>query len=323
MIEVSNLGKKYGAFEAVRGVTFSIGSGEVVGLLGPNGAGKTTILKVLTGYHYPSYGKVSINFIDIVEKPLDVKSLIGYLPETSPLYGDLTVTEYLDFIALSRGLKGETKKNQIGWAVEECGLEQVMFKPIDRLSKGFRQRVGLAQAILHNPHILILDEPTSGLDPNQIIEIRKLIKKFGEEKTVILSTHILQEVEAVCEKVLILNEGRIVAGGTSEEIGRGMKGEAVLHVTIKGKPPDIIAGALSGLPAVRRIIKMSCLSKQCAAFDLSMQTGDDMGEVVFDWAVNEDLKIIEMTPEKMRLEDIFIKLTREGGLLDGRNSAGN
>jgi len=205
MIEASNLGKRYGTLEAVRGVSFSINPGEVVGLLGPNGAGKTTIMKILTCYMFPSSGSATVNGWDIFERPLEIKKLVGYLPENAPLYTDLNVLEYLSFMAESRSLKGNAKTERIEWAVEECGLKSVVYRSIDTISKGFRQRTGLAQAILHDPEILVLDEPTTGLDPNQIIEIRELIKRLGKEKTVILSTHILQEVEATCGRVLILN----------------------------------------------------------------------------------------------------------------------
>ena len=182
MIEASNLGKRYGTLEAVRGVSFSINPGEVVGLLGPNGAGKTTIMKILTCYMFPSSGSATVNGWDIFERPLEIKKLVGYLPENAPLYTDLNVLEYLSFMAESRSLKGNAKTERIEWAVEECGLKSVVYRSIDTISKGFRQRTGLAQAILHDPEILVLDEPTTGLDPNQIIEIRELIKRLGKGK---------------------------------------------------------------------------------------------------------------------------------------------
>jgi len=219
MIEVKNLSKKYGDFEAVRDVSFSVGRAEVLGFLGPNGAGKTTIVKTLTGYHYPSDGQVKIDGICVEEDPVAIKTRIGYLPESVPLYGDMTPEEYLYFAASARLLPKGERRSAVDRAIDACGLEGAAKKQrIESLSKGYKQRAGLAQAIIHDPPILILDEPTSGLDPNQIIEMRTLIRELGKRKTVILSTHILSEVEAVCSRLIILNKGRIAAQGTPEEI---------------------------------------------------------------------------------------------------------
>ena len=310
MIEVSNLGKRYGSLEAVRGVNFSISPGEVVGLLGPNGAGKTTIMKILTCYMFPSFGTATINDMDIFDKPLEIKRLVGYLPENAPLYTDLNVLEYLSFMAESRSLKGKQKNERIEWAIEECGLKAVVYRSIDTISKGFRQRTGLAQAILHDPEILIFDEPTTGLDPNQIIEIRELIKRLGREKTVILSTHILQEVEATCGRVLILNEGKIVAKGTPEEINREMKGEVLLEVLLKtaGKPVG-----LKGVPGVRELLQSSSPGKDLHKLQVALLPDSGAEEAVFDWAVDRGYKILAMVPKRLSLEELFIKLTREGG----------
>jgi ABC-2 type transport system ATP-binding protein len=310
MIEVSNLGKRYGSLEAVRGVNFSINPGEVVGLLGPNGAGKTTIMKILTCYMFPSFGTARINDWDIFDRPLEIKKLVGYLPENAPLYTDLNVLEYLSFMAESRSLKGKQKNERIEWAVEECGLNAVVYQSIDTISKGYRQRTGLAQAILHNPEILIFDEPTTGLDPNQIIEIRELIKRLGKEKTVILSTHILQEVEATCGRVLILNEGKIVAKGTPEEINREMKGEVLLEVLLKGvgKPDGVktVAG-------VRELLQISAPGKDLHKVQVALLPDSGAEEALFDWAVDRGYKILAMVPKRLSLEELFIKLTREGG----------
>jgi ABC-2 type transport system ATP-binding protein len=225
VIEARELSKSYGGVEAVRSVTFSAETGSVLGLLGPNGAGKTTIMKILTGYHFPSSGIALVDGVDVTEDPLGIKRRVGYLPESVPLYQDMTPSEYLDFAADARGLEGPARVHAKARAVEACGLGPVYARPVEQLSKGYRQRLGLAQAILHDPPILILDEPTTGLDPNQIIEIRSLIRELGTQKTVILSTHILQEVEAICSSVVILNEGRIVAQGEPGEIGEALKGE--------------------------------------------------------------------------------------------------
>lgn len=309
MIEVSNLGKRYGTLEAIRGVNFSINPGEVVGLLGPNGAGKTTIMKILTCFMFPSFGTATVNGWDIFERPLEIKRLVGYLPENAPLYTDLNVLEYLSFMAESRSLKGNAKAERIEWAVEECGLKSVVYRGIDTISKGFRQRTGLAQALLHNPEILILDEPTTGLDPNQIIEIRELIKRLGKEKTVILSTHILQEVEATCGRVLILNEGQIVAKGSPEEINREMKGELLLELLLKGDREPADVDRVSG---VRDLLKSSSPGEGLHQLQIALLPDSGGEEAVFDWAVKEGYKILSMVPKRLSLEELFIKLTREG-----------
>jgi ABC-2 type transport system ATP-binding protein len=314
MIEVHGLSKQYGPVRAVRDVSFSVGADQVLGFLGPNGAGKTTIMKVLTGYHFPSAGEALIDGISVQEDPVAVKRRIGYLPESVPLYGDLTVGEYLNFIAEARLIPVGERRSALDQAVESCGLGAVRHKRIDTLSKGYKQRVGLAQAIIHDPPILILDEPTSGLDPNQIIEIRSLITNLGKRKTVILSTHILQEVEAVCSQVLILNEGRIAAQGSPEEIAGTMKGGDTWELVLKGQaPPD-----LSRLPRPGQ--DLSSLSwepqadgKLAVSFFLSSDDsgGQTEGEQIFDWALAEGYKILRMNQKKLSLEDIFVKLTHD------------
>jgi ABC-2 type transport system ATP-binding protein len=222
MIEAASLVKRYGAFEAVKGVSFRIEAGQIAGLLGPNGAGKTSLMRVLTCYHFPDGGWARVDGHDVATEPQEVRRAIGYLPENAPAYPDMKVREYLGFLARVRELGRENARQRLEWVVETCGLSPVYARQIRRLSRGYRQRVGLAQAMLHDPAVLVLDEPTSGLDPNQIVEIRDLIRSLGERKTVLLSTHILQEVEAVCGRVLIMNAGRLAAQGTVEEIGRGL-----------------------------------------------------------------------------------------------------
>ncbi|MBN2050991.1 MAG: ATP-binding cassette domain-containing protein [Spirochaetales bacterium] len=312
MIEVEKVCKSYGPVQAVKDVSFSIQKGEIMGLLGPNGAGKTTIMKALTCYHYPTSGRITLDGIDAVENPQEVRMRIGYLPESAPVYPELHVSEYLDFIARVRGLKGERKTQFLKEAVQECALERYLHHPVGILSKGYRQRVGLAQAILHKPDILILDEPTTGLDPNQILEIRGLIRNLGKEKTVILSTHILQEVEAVCDRVLILNDGSILAEGTTGEIERSMKGELVYSLLLKGEIGD---GAKEDLENRPGVVKVNALEASDRGFRLecTMDQGEDPGEILFDWAVEKGYKILSMTPVRMSLEDIFTKLTKEGG----------
>ncbi len=318
MIEVSALVKRYGPFEAVRGVSFSVGSGKVLGLLGPNGAGKTTIMKVLTGYHRPSSGRAVLDGRDVVEDPEGVKASLGYLPEGVPLYLDMTVAEYLEFAASARGLGGKERradrKAAIERAVDACGLSGVAGVRLERLSKGFRQRVGLAQAIVHDPSILILDEPTTGLDPNQILEIRSLIRSLGAQKTVILSTHILQEVEALCSEVIILNEGLVVAQGSAEAIGAGLQGDERLECAVKG-----VADPAEALASIRAI--PSVLSAEPAgpgtggparfAVTAGKGRGDAVAEGLFDWAAASGAKLLELRRERLSMEDIFVRLTRE------------
>ncbi|MDR1566705.1 MAG: ATP-binding cassette domain-containing protein [Treponema sp.] len=321
MIEVKGLCKSYGNIQAVRDVSFSLGRDQVLGFLGPNGAGKTTIMKILTGYHFPSCGEARVDGISVEEDPGEVKKRTGYLPESVPLYGDLTPEEYLRFVAGARLIPGAEKEKAVNGAVAVCGLEDHRNKKIETLSKGYRQRVGLAQAIIHDPPILILDEPTSGLDPNQIIEIRSLIRELGKRKTVILSTHILQEVEAVCSRVLILNEGRIAAQGTAEEIagtlkGRDWRGDA-WELILKGADADHIQGRLAGLgmetgPASAETLDRGLVKLKFVVRDsLSPKAAESAGEVIFDWAVSEHLKILSMDRKRLSLEDIFVKLTSD------------
>jgi ABC-2 type transport system ATP-binding protein len=319
MIEVHGLSKRYGPVEAVKDVSFAVGKDQVLGFLGPNGAGKTTIMKILTGYHFPSGGKALVDGISVEEFPVEVKKRIGYLPESIPLYGDLSPAEYLEFVAEARLLPRGDRKKRLQETLDACGLQNVRSRRIENLSKGYKQRVGLAQAIIHDPPILILDEPTSGLDPNQIIEIRSLIKELGKRKTVILSTHILQEVEAVCSQVLIINEGRIAAQGSPEEIAGTMKGGDSWELTLKGADIHSIAERLARLD---RNIKPASVEAQGDAavnlnFFLSNAGGEggegepSEGERIFDWAVSQGYKILRMNRKRLSLEDIFVKLTNE------------
>ncbi|GHT84821.1 multidrug ABC transporter ATP-binding protein [Spirochaetia bacterium] len=320
MIEVHGLTKRYGPVEAVKDVSFSVGKDQVLGFLGPNGAGKTTIMKILTGYHFPSGGKALVDGISVEDEPVEVKKRIGYLPESVPLYGDLSPTEYLGFIAEVRLIPKEDRPRRLEETLDACGLQEMRSKRIENLSKGYKQRVGLAQAIIHDPPILILDEPTSGLDPNQIIEIRGLIKELGKRKTVILSTHILQEVEAVCSRVLILNEGRIAAQGTPLEIAGTMKGGDTWELTLLGADINRIPERLAKLD---RALKPGSLETRDGAVSLSFflpnsggessEVESSEGEKIFDWALAEGYKIIRMNRKRLSLEDIFVKLTNEGG----------
>ena len=317
MIEVKNLSKKYGDFEAVRDVSFSLGRDQVLGFLGPNGAGKTTVMKILTGYHFPSAGEAIIDGISVEESPVEVKKRIGYLPESNPLYGDMSPEEYLYFAASARLLPKEKIRKAVDDAIAACGLEGERSHRIESLSKGFKQRVGLAQAIIHDPPILILDEPTSGLDPNQIIEIRSLITELGKRKTVILSTHILQEVEAVCSQVLILNEGRIAGQGTPDEIAKTIRaggGMDTWELFLKGAEAAGIESSLGQMERETGEIKAEALDDGILRLGFVIRDSGAYaldGECIFDWAIKQGYKIIGMNRKKLSLEDIFVKLTSE------------
>ncbi len=311
MIEARDLVKRYGSFEAVRGVTFTVPEGQVVGLLGPNGAGKTTIMRILTCYHFPSSGTARVNAHDVREEPLEVKKSVGYLPENAPLYADLKVLEYLRFIARIRGLPPAALRERVEWSIAQCGLAPVVYRDIGRLSKGYRQRVGLAQAILHDPRTLIMDEPTTGLDPGQIIEIRELIRELGREKTVVLSTHILQEVESICDEVIILNNGLVAAQGTAGELERSLARAVVLAVIVQARSAEEVDRELESFEQGRVTRRPSDLGSGRVLFELALDTGVSES-AVFDWAVSRGLKIAGMTPKSSNLEEIFLKLTRPG-----------
>jgi len=235
MIKIENLVKAFGAKRAVDGISFSVERGEVVGFLGPNGSGKSTTMRMITGYYAPDSGKVSVGGYDVVESPLATKRLIGYLPENAAAYGDMTVRGFLDFAAELRGLSGGAKRNAVARAVDRCFLASVMHQSIDTLAKGYRHRTCLAQALIHEPEVLVLDEPTDGLDPNQKHEVRNLIKELGRSKAVVFSTHILEEVDASCTRAIIIDRGRIVAQGTPDELGRPLD-EVFRRLTI----PDTV-----------------------------------------------------------------------------------
>jgi ABC-2 type transport system ATP-binding protein len=326
MIEVRNLVKNYGTVEAVQNVSFSVESDQVLGFLGPNGAGKTTIMKILTGYHFPSGGTVLIDGIEVDENPVEVKKRIGYLPENVPLYGDLAVDEYLAFVAEARLIPSSQRSEAINTSLESCGLTAYRNRKIETLSKGYRQRAGLAQAILHDPPILILDEPTNGLDPNQIIEIRSLIKELGRRKTVILSSHILQEVEAICSRVLIIHEGKIAAQGTPEEIAGTIKGGDTWELVLKGNDAGTMKSRLRRLGEGISSVSAETLGDGTVSLNFNIAGGNQdasseipTGERIFDWAVSNNFKILDMSRKKLSLEDIFVTLTSESPASEERS----
>ena len=309
MIRVRDLKKRYGQFEAVKGISFDISSGEVIGFLGPNGAGKTTTMRMLTGFLGKSEGTITIDGQSLDADPEAAKAKIGYLPENNPLYEDMTPVEYLTFIGQMRGMEPDRLRTQVEKNLLLYGLREVATKDIGELSKGYRQRVGLARAAIDDPPILVLDEPTSGLDPNQIIEIRNLIKEIGKKKTVILSTHNLSEVEATCNRIIIINRGTIVADDSTDAIDfKGSGG--MLHVKIRGE--GAIPEALGAIPGVREVIAQSA-EGDWSRFDLKIGavTGEgQLGEQVFDAAVANGWKIAEMRVESASLEDVFALLTQ-------------
>ncbi|MEO8665992.1 MAG: ATP-binding cassette domain-containing protein [Ignavibacteria bacterium] len=309
-IKIENLTKYYGTQAAVNDISFEINTGEIVGFLGPNGAGKSTTMKMITTYLTPSFGKIFVNDLDTEEQSLEVRRKIGYLPEQNPLYLDMNVLDYLEFAAELESMpKGDIPK-ALKRMVDICGLGDVQHKDIGELSKGFKQRVGLAQAMIHNPEVLILDEPTSGLDPNQIIEIRKLIKQLGKEKTLVLSTHILQEVEATCDRVLIINKGKIVADGSPDSLQDKFKGQVEINLILK-KDSMERDNVLRAISSVRNIDKARILKEDDKSFhfNLTAVKGQDVREDIFKKIVSMNMVILELHQEETSLEDIFRELT--------------
>jgi ABC-2 type transport system ATP-binding protein len=303
MIEAQNLIRRYGDFTAVDGISFSVGEGEIVGMLGPNGAGKTTAIRMVTGFLPPTSGQVTVAGKDLFESPREARRQVGYLPENVALYNEMRVEEYLAYRARLEGLSRAEARDAIGMAVDRCLLTDVRSQIIGTLSKGFKQRVGLATAILHRPKVLVLDEPTVGLDPKQIIAIRELIRELGRERTLLLSTHILPEVELLCRRVMILDRGRIVAEGTPESLREGSTGNAGLRVTLKGEPPDA-AEALAQIDGVEAVRPGAD-----GSFVLEHRPGTDVREEVFRAAVERGWVLLELARERASLEDVFVRLT--------------
>ena len=312
MIEVKNLTKHYGPTVAVKDVSFTVQQGEVLGFLGPNGAGKTTTMKIITCFMPATLGTVSVAGYDVAENSLEVRKKIGYLPENTPLYTDITVEDYLRFIAEIRKISKFQVADRVKAMVETCGLKSVLKKDIGALSKGFKQRVGLAQAMIHDPEILILDEPTSGLDPNQIIEIRQLIKNLAQKKTIILSTHILPEVSATCDRVIIINDGELVASGTTEELQEKAEGDSIIYTTITADSKKV-EDVLKSVDFVRSYHLDSKVNDTKTRFKIVVKKGHTgVEEQIFKTAVDNKWVLSELYCESLSLEDIFIKLTTSG-----------
>ncbi len=309
MISINNLKKTIKDNEILHDISFQVDDGEILGFLGPNGAGKSTTMKIITGFWVPTTGSVKVNDLDITKDSLKIREKIGYLPETVPLYNEMKVFEYLKFIAEIRDIAPNEVKNRIKAVVHNCGLESVIKKPIEELSKGYRQRVGLAQAIIHEPEILILDEPTTGLDPNQIAEIRNLIKKLGQNKTVIFSTHILSEVEATCDRVIIINNGKIVGQGTPAELAQRAGGQELIYVKIKG-PQEIIYNTLKTLENIENIIEKDRESSEIFGYEIRPKQGIDLREELATRMIQNNWSILEFSKKSVDMEDVFRELTK-------------
>lgn len=311
MITVKNLVKDYGTLRAVNRINFTVNEGEIVGFLGPNGAGKSTTLKIITCFLSPTEGNVYIDDLNIFQHSEQIRNIIGYLPESNPLYTDMLVFDYLKYIGQLRGLNEHEFKRNLHNVVEKCGLWGYVSKPIHTLSKGYRQRVGLAQAIIHDPKILILDEPTSGLDPNQIIEIRDLIKELGKEKTLILSTHILQEVQAVCNRIVIINNGDIVADGSMDQLKTSMQGKTrlILELIAEDFDSELLLAQIPELEIVS-------LNKDDDKLRIVMEyiSNKDLRKDIYEYIKHRDWVLLELHREYMSLEDLFRSLTIEKGV---------
>ncbi len=306
-IIVDGITKKYGRQNAVDKLSFQVKTGEILGFLGPNGAGKTTTMKAITGYLETNEGDIEVGGISVNQNPEEVKKFIGYLPEHNPLYQDMPVIDYLGFIAGLHGVEKKQIENRVTEMIQVCGLKSEKHKKIRELSKGYKQRVGLAQAMIHNPEVLILDEPTTGLDPNQIVEIRELIKKIGHEKTVILSSHILAEVEATCDRILIINNGKIVANGTAEELRRQAQGNELLKVEIGNATRNDAFIALKSLPSVELV---DFVENEGALFEVHSNKGQNSAKAIFDLCVKKGWFVTQLTPIETKLEDIFREVTQ-------------
>ena len=311
-ITVRNLTKLYGDEKAVNDISFDVRTGEILGFLGPNGAGKTTTMKIITCYMPQTAGSVEVDGLSTLDHSVEVRRKIGYLPELNPLYLDMNVLEYLEYSARLHGLRNKRLKQRQNEMVEGCGLQDVRHKDIGELSKGYRQRVGLAQSMIHDPEVLILDEPTSGLDPNQIVEIRNLIRRLGSAKTVILSTHILSEVQATCDRVIIINDGSIVADGTPDQLKQSFRGSESISVELKVATPDPMQDLFPKLKALQHVESLDYRGSDGSRHKFLLHTakGTDIREELFRQAVLQQWVILELSRQSTSLEEIFHKLTR-------------
>jgi ABC-2 type transport system ATP-binding protein len=305
-IIVENLTKIYGAQRAVDNISFKVHTGEVLGFLGPNGAGKTTTMKAITTYLLPNEGNISVGQFTLKDQPDEIRKHIGYLPENNPLYQEMPVLDYLKYVAELQGIEKSKIRKRILEMVRLCGLEGEKHKDIGELSKGYKQRVGLAQALIHDPDVLILDEPTAGLDPNQIVEIRELIKKIGKEKTVILSSHILAEVEATCDRILIISKGKIVADGTAEELRKRAHGKEILKVKIEDGEINTVFKSLQSLEQVESV---DFIKSEEHTYEIQSRQGLSSRRAIFSLCVSKGWVLTGMSSIETKLEDIFRELT--------------
>ncbi|HEX3443232.1 MAG TPA: ATP-binding cassette domain-containing protein [Chthoniobacterales bacterium] len=310
MIKVEQLTKKYAGVTGIDQISFEVGKGEIVGFLGPNGAGKTTTMRILASYMPASSGRATVAGFDVFSESLQARRHLGYLPENVPLYHDMRVNEYLRYRGALKALSGKGLKNRIGTIKELCGLREVGRKKIAGLSKGFRQRVGLAEAMIHEPDLLILDEPTIGLDPNQIRQVRELIKSLGQRHTILLSTHILSEVEATCSRVIIINRGRIEASDTPENLVNQLRTSGLLRLEVKCGVEDPVSD-LSAVPGVREVRAVS--DGEWRSFEIRVEAKSDPREQIFQLAVGRQWVIRELSKERATLEDAFVELTHTDG----------
>ncbi len=307
MISINNISKYFGETKAVDGISLEIPVGQILGILGPNGAGKTTTLRMLTGFIKPSSGSIDVNGINTEDNPIEVKKLIGYLPESSPIYSDMLVYDYLKFIADIRNITPSSVLNRLQELADLCGIREVMHKSVSTLSKGYKQRVGLALALMDDPEILILDEPTSGLDPNQIAEIRSIIKEIGKKKTIIFSTHILSEAEATCNRVVIMNKGILVADGSTEMLKGEKSGENIIKLTLEHIEHQKIKDLFIDQSGIK-IVNIEDINNYIL---LTLSTKEDKRADIFKLIKKEDWILLEMVQEKKSLEHIFKELTKE------------
>lgn len=310
MIEVDHLSKRYGPVTAVDDVSFRVEQGEILGFLGPNGAGKTTTMRIITGYMPATAGKAVVAGYDVFEQPLEAKRRTGYLPETPPLYPDMTVREYLTFVARIKGLRQDIR-SRVDEVMKRTWVADMADRHCSKLSKGYRQRVGLAQAIIHNPEVLVLDEPTAGLDPKQIIETRQLIRDLAGTHTIVLSTHILPEVSQTCQRVVIINKGKVVAVDTPEGLTARLQGAVTIYLQSDG-PTDAVGTALAGVPGVSRV-KSSSMPGSAAppAYEIDAEKGVDVRRGLASAIINGGWGLLELRPMRMSLEDIFLSVTTE------------
>jgi len=311
LIRIENLTKNYGDVKAVQSISFSLNDGEIVGFLGANGAGKSTTLKMMTGYLSPTSGNVYVNDQNIIDDCIDIQKQIGYLPELNPLYFEMKVHEYLKFHAEIRGIQDVDFNESLKRVVNECGLQGVVHRTVGNCSKGYKQRIGLAAALIHDPKILILDEPVTGLDPNQIVEIRSLIKKLGKEKLVLMSSHILQEIQATVDRIIIIDKGRIVADGTSEELISDSKGITKLRLEILDGNENDIKNMEATIPSLK--VKGINKQKESIMINIEYQNSSDPRKDLFQYAIDNNWIITEMSLHKRNLEDLFRNLTLSKG----------